>query len=425
MFFEWVAPTGRSEARARAALRRNGAIELPEAELRRLGAEGTTLDAVRVPGGLTLLSPDLSPQKIYVELTTECNRDCAMCLHRSAEEPGGRMAAATFEAIVGQLAGLPSVPTLNFSGFGEPMAHPLFFPFLALAKKAGCAVEAVTNGTLLSREAAEWLIEAGLDKLVVSVDGLRPDSSRLLHAGAFPQVEASLRMLSHLRVARNAAHPEVAIEFVATKRNVAELPELKRLAPQLGFTSILVTNLVPYTAELAGETLYDRWTTPSPSQGPSPWDPCVDLPQMDAHSEASAAIERLLDSGTHLRLNGAELAGAPPRCRFVTEGRLAIGWDGSVSPCLPLMHSHTCYFRGRRKRVRRYTVGNVTETPLRELWDGEAYRAFRARVRSFEFAPCISCGGCELRDSNEEDCYGDAFPRCGECLWAAGLVQCP
>lgn len=37
----------------------------------------------------------------------------------------------------------------------------------------------------------------------------------------------------------------------------------------------------------------------------------------------------------------------------------------------------------------------------------------------------IDCGGCDLRESNEEDCFGDESPRCGECLWAAGLVQCP
>lgn len=33
--------------------------------------------------------------------------------------------------------------------------------------------------------------------------------------------------------------------------------------------------------------------------------------------------------------------------------------------------------------------------------------------------------GCELRETNEADCYGNPFPTCGECLWAAGLVQCP
>ncbi len=380
---------------------------------------------VRAPDGVRLVPQDMPPQKLYVELTAECNLDCAMCIRHASDEPAGPMTAAIFDAILDQIRGLPVLPSLNFSGFGEPMAHPLFYEFLARAKKAGCAVEAVTNGTLLTREAAERLIELGLDRLVVSVDGITPAASQGLHAGSFPQVAASLRTLSQLKSLRHVAHPEVGLEFVATKRNIAELPEIKRLAPQLGFTHILVTNLVPHTPELAGETLYERWTTAAPSHGASPWDPRVDLPPMDASSEATAALERLRLAGTALSLNGAEIAGARPRCRFVAEGRLAIAWDGSVCPCLPLMRSCTYYFRGRARRIRRYAVGNVAEAPLRQLWDSAPYRAFRERVRRFEFAPCLSCGGCELRDTNEEDCVSSEFPRCGECLWAAGLCQCP
>jgi MoaA/NifB/PqqE/SkfB family radical SAM enzyme len=120
-----------------------------------------------------------------------------------------------------------------------------------------------------------------------------------------------------------------------------------------------------------------------------------------------------------------DLVGAGPRCRFVTEGRLAVSWDGQVSPCLALLHPHVYYFRGERKSIRCYRVGNVNDSSLLTIWQDEGYRDFRSRVRDWEFSPCIDCGGCDLRETNERDCYGDAFPRCGECLWAAGLVQCP
>ena len=77
------------------------------------------------------------------------------------------------------------------------------------------------------------------------------------------------------------------------------------------------------------------------------------------------------------------------------------------------------------KRVRAYSVGSLATRSLREIWSDPPYVAFRERVRAFDFAPCVDCGSCELRETNETDCCGDAFPRCGECLWAAGLVQCP
>jgi hypothetical protein len=46
-------------------------------------------------------------------------------------------------------------------------------------------------------------------------------------------------------------------------------------------------------------------------------------------------------------------------------------------------------------------------------------------VLNFEFSPCTLCDGCILSEKNEEDCYGNAFPTCGGCLWAQGIVQCP
>ena len=89
------------------------------------------------------------------------------------------------------------------------------------------------------------------------------------------------------------------------------------------------------------------------------------------------------------------------------------------------MHTYAYYFRGRRRRIRAYRAGNVNETPLGAIWSAEAYRRFRDRVRRFTFSPCLDCGGCDLRASNEDDCYANGFPTCGECLWAAGVIRCP
>jgi MoaA/NifB/PqqE/SkfB family radical SAM enzyme len=113
------------------------------------------------------------------------------------------------------------------------------------------------------------------------------------------------------------------------------------------------------------------------------------------------------------------------RCPFIDQGALAVGWDGGVSPCLPLLHSYTSYLQGIERCCRRWTLGNVNETPLLDLWRDAAHVAFRQRVQTFEFAPCTHCDGCALSEHNEDDCYGNTFPTCGGCLWAQGVVQCP
>ena len=364
-------------------------------------------------------------RKIYVEITTDCNLDCGMCIRHAWEDPAGSMAVETFETLLSQVREIPSALVLQLGGFGEPTVHPHFRDFLLGVKEAGLRAELVTNGTTLDEGLLEKLVDLQLDRLIVSIDGEPGRADGVFHPGPNGDVLENLRNLYRLKLLRGRARPEVVVQFVAGRRNIDQLPAVKRLALELGFSGIVVTNLIPHRPELADQILYARWTTATGNSFPSPWNPTVDLPRMDARSEASPVIEQLQMTGTGLRVCGNDLSGGGMRCRFVGEGCVAIGPDGGVSPCLPLLHTYHYYFRGEKRRVLAYRVGNIRQTPLGRIWTSEEYRAFRARVRRFEFSPCIDCGGCELRESNEEDCFANGFPCCGECLWAAGLVQCP
>ena len=72
--------------------------------------------------------------KLYVELTTACNLDCAMCVQRVWQEPTGRMPLATFAALMEDVGRLPQPPTIHLSGYGEPMCHAHFLEIVRLAK---------------------------------------------------------------------------------------------------------------------------------------------------------------------------------------------------------------------------------------------------------------------------------------------------
>ena len=117
------------------------------------------------------------------------------------------------------------------------------------------------------------------------------------------------------------------------------------------------------------------------------------------------------------------------RCPFIESMSGAIKWDGSLSPCLPLLHSQTSYLNYLSDSGERFSrcwlVGNIMERSLSDLWNTPEHVSFRSRVQAFDFAPCYSCGGCELQGKNEEDCFGNEFPTCGGCLWAQGIIQCP
>jgi MoaA/NifB/PqqE/SkfB family radical SAM enzyme len=102
-----------------------------------------------------------------------------------------------------------------------------------------------------------------------------------------------------------------------------------------------------------------------------------------------------------------------------------VAWDGRVAPCLSLLHSHQEFVNGQAKEVASYEVGHIDQEGLAAIWQKPKYWAFRRRVRAFDCPSCFICGGCPSTASNAEDCYGNPFPVCGECLWAQGIALCP
>jgi MoaA/NifB/PqqE/SkfB family radical SAM enzyme len=151
----------------------------------------------------------------------------------------------------------------------------------------------------------------------------------------------------------------------------------------------------------------------------------LEMPKLDMNEITREPFYRIMRSGKNVAFPGSRLAEANNRCPFIEGGTTAVDWEGNVSPCLPLLHTHTDYLEERERSSRRYHVGNLSESGLLDLWSQPEYVTLRERVKVFDFSPCHTCGGCELAEKNEEDCFGNPFPTCGGCLWAQGLIQCP
>lgn len=112
-------------------------------------------------------------------------------------------------------------------------------------------------------------------------------------------------------------------------------------------------------------------------------------------------------------------------CTFIESGAMAIGWNGNLAPCPPLVHTHTGYLQGYERTSIKHILGNIRDRSLLDVWYDPEYVAYRERVQQFAFAPCTSCGGCEIAWDNQTDCYSRPAPACGGCLWAQAVIQCP
>jgi MoaA/NifB/PqqE/SkfB family radical SAM enzyme len=373
------------------------------------------------------------PGKLYLEPTSECNLNCRTCIRNSWDEPGGFMEWHVFERLSRQFAELAPRGTVAFAGLGEPLLHPRFGDMVRLAKQLGLRTEVISNALLLTPELAADLIEAKLDQFVVSIDGTSAESFGDVRSGAsLDEVVNNVQLLDDRKANRSLSamilHSppsiRIGIEFVAMRRNVDQLPHLQELATKIAATFIVVSNLVPYTEELAEEILYAERLTSATHQGGTDA-PRWYFPYIEWNTQTAGPMAEVLKRASLVSMLGADLNASFSQCPFVQEGALAVRWDGAVCPCPPLLHSYRCFVRKRGKAVTRCEFGDLREHSLAEVWEDPEYVAFRARVLDFSFAPCVDCYcGCELAEGNLEDCYGNPFPTCGDCLWARGVIRC-
>lgn len=421
------------------------------------------------------------PSKLFVEITTRCNLGCFMCVKQTdgCAMTEGDLSPATFAAIE---PALPHIETLILNGIGEPLLNPRLEEFILNAKKVMPATGWVgfqSNGLLLTNLRAISLVEAGLDRICLSIDAASPETFRKLREGG--ELYGIDRAFAALAAAKNQCNrPEVlvGIEFVAMRSNLLELPATLRWAAEQGASFAIVTNLLPYDEKHAEEAVYGncseeactlfnsckaeagrqgldvyryfeaRWKyarSPEEQQlvdlvegmkaEAEQRDLFIDMKKllrMEAEKVAEVAAifaqAQSVAAEMGLELKLPEVAPRENRhCGFVEDGGAFVSWEGDVSPCYFLWHRYNCFASGWRQQVQPKVFGNVRERGILEIWNSPEYRSFRETVVSYSYPDCSSCtlAPCDYvqTDNFEQDCHIRDV-RCGACLWCMGVFQC-
>jgi MoaA/NifB/PqqE/SkfB family radical SAM enzyme len=403
----------------------DGALILPARLLKKMGAGARDrLEVVENQGTLEIRPSLHTLARVYIEPTSRCNLTCKTCIRNTWTEPLGDMSPDIFKALAASLRKFKRLESVMFGGFGEPTAHPDILSMVRTVKDLGVRAELTTNGTTLDDALIAGLLKSRLDRIWVSFDGAEESSFSGIRRGAeFDRIVENLRHLQE-RNARSRHPIKVGIAFVVMRRNVGDLKALDELARRIGADRIMVSNVLPYGAEMEKEMLcLLTLTTETLTFVPGKVE--LSLPRFDVSPFTREAIYDLLQSRGNLTLMGHRVFAPSRRCRFIEDRTTFVRWDGKVSPCMGLLHSYKTFLYGNERAIRSREMGDLKGSSLKNIWDSKDYREFRERVRRFDFSPCHVCGGCNLLDENKEDCYGNVDPACGGCLWAQGIIQCP
>jgi len=310
------------------------------------------------------------PLSLLAELTYRCNLQCPYCynpldLRAYSDELG----EADWLRVVDEAAAL-GVLQIHFSG-GEPTLLPdLLVKLVKRAHAQQLYSNLITQGTFLDDGLLDRLVDAGLDHVQISIQGVDADAAddiagTRVHDRKIAALERAL--------ARNIA---VTLNYPLHRRNMSTVAEVIALAERLGVRRL----------ELANVQLYGWAFLNRNALLPARW-------QIDeAYAIVRAAESRLRGTMEITHVLADYFEQYPKPCMHGWGRRfLTIVPDGRVLPCPAAAAITSLRFESVRHRS------------LAEIWESsEAFNAYRGTAWMPE--PCRSCprkqidfGGCRCQ----------------------------
>ena len=130
---------------------------------------------------LETVIPLSTPFILSVDPSSACNFQCKFCptgdrqLIRSTQRWQGKMDLALFTKIINDLSEFDHpLKVLRLYKEGEPLLNPNLPDMIRYAKNSGMIdfIDTTTNGSLLTDDLSLKLVEAGLDRINISVDAM-------------------------------------------------------------------------------------------------------------------------------------------------------------------------------------------------------------------------------------------------------------
>lgn len=176
---------------------------------------------------------------VFWEVTKGCNLRCIHC-RATATELSSPTDLSTKSAlgIVDQIAAAAN-PILVLSG-GEPLYRSDIFQLARYATDKGLRVALATNGTLVTKDVARMIVDAGVRRVSISLDGADAATHDAFRGipGAFDAAVHGLRNLKSLGMS-------VQINMTIARHNAHQLPSVLQLARNLGADALHTFLLVP------------------------------------------------------------------------------------------------------------------------------------------------------------------------------------
>jgi radical SAM protein with 4Fe4S-binding SPASM domain len=272
------------------------------------------------------------PFTISFEPTTACNLRCPECPSglRSFTRPTGNLKKDFFKQVIDEIHN--QLMFLIFYFQGEPYINPEFLEMVKHAHDKGIYTITSTNGHFLNDANAKKTIESGLDRLIISVDGTDQETySAYRIEGKLENVLQGAKNIVSWKKKMNSKTPHIIFQFLVVKPNEHQIPEIYKLAKEIGVDEVKLKTAQVYEYENGNDLIptiaqYSRY-------------------QMQA--DGTYKIKNKL-------LN---------HCWKLWHS-CVVTWDGVVVPC--------CFDKDADHKL-----GDLKKQSFSEIWHNDSYKSFR------------------------------------------------
>jgi radical SAM protein with 4Fe4S-binding SPASM domain len=225
---------------------------------------------------------------------------------------------------------------------GESLLHPDFFEMIKYAHRAKLTTKFHTNGTLLDEEKSYKLIESGLDQFSFSFDGFDKETYEKIRLGGdFQKTVGNIVQFLKIKKKLRSKKPHTIIELIHF--------------PELYFNNIKEQK----------KRFSDNFKG-------------LPLNKIEFREMHNWAGEVRKNQKSKIKIQNSKFYSP---CTFLWQA-LIIFWDGSVVPCTQDFHGY-------------YTLGNVKESSIKEIWNNEKIVYLRKKLIAGEINEFLTCSKCD------------------------------
>jgi len=278
-------------------------------------------------------TPPEYPVRLHIQTISYCNAHCLFCAYPevAGRVSHGIMEDAVYTKIIDEAAQYHP-KRISLLLMNEPLLDRKLPERIRYAKQrlgGETEVTITSNGSLLTPKIIDRLIDSGLDRIKISIQGLTKDTYEQIMGLNYERTFQGINRLVDTLKQRKASQPKVVLSMVNVGHNEDEIRKYKRHWRRKGIKATTVA------FENKGGNIKE---------------------DISLHPFGLQTMERCY------RFN---------RCAYIL-------YNGDVIPCCA-------------DWARTVVLGNVKEKSLREIWHGDRYQEFRAKYVTAEIPECRDC----------------------------------